>query len=137
MAPRTHRNALQSDFEILWSRIESILGQGGFGNLSWVSDRWFGTCGAITGSWRYSTGRLVTPNADGTAKRDLVVVFHAAGTWEYLNPARREIRIIWNTGFTDRLTVMAGARRLEDKNNLGLPSAALAIFSIYLPSSWS
>ena len=28
---RTHRNALQPGFEILWYRIESILGQGGFG----------------------------------------------------------------------------------------------------------
>ena len=31
MAPRTHRNALQPGFEILWYRIESVLGQGGFG----------------------------------------------------------------------------------------------------------
>ena len=89
--------------------------------LSRVSDRWFGTCGAITGNWHYSTGGLVTLNADGSAKHDLVVVFNALGTWECLNPARREIRITWNTGFTDRLTVMPGARRLEGKNNLGLP----------------
>ena len=89
--------------------------------LSRVSDRWFGTCGAITGNWRYSTGGLVTLDADGTAKHDLVVVFNAVGTWECLNPARREIRITWNTGFTDVLTVMSGARRLEGKNNLGLP----------------
>ena len=89
--------------------------------LSRVSDRWFGTCGAITGNWRYSTGGLVTLNADGTAKHDLVVVFNAAGTWECLNPARREIRITWNTGFIDVLTVMSGAKRLEGKNNLGLP----------------
>ena len=88
--------------------------------LSRVSDRWFGTCGAITGNWRYSTGGLVTLDADGTAKHDLVVVFNAVGTWECLNPARREIRITWNTGFTDVLTVMSGARRLEGKNNLGL-----------------
>ena len=49
---------------------------------------------------RYSTGGLVTLDADGTAKHDLVVVFNAVGTWECLNPARREIRITWNTGFT-------------------------------------
>ena len=80
MAPRTHRNTLQLDFEIFYSRMELILGQGGFGILSLASNCWFGTLGVITENWPYSTGRLVTLNADGTAKHDLVVVFRDADT---------------------------------------------------------
>ena len=40
---------------------------------------------------------------------------------ETLYPSRREIKITWNTGFTDLLTVMPDTRRLEGKNNLGMP----------------
>ena len=88
--------------------------------LARVRDPAFGTCGAVVGDWRYSTGGLVTLGKDGSAKHDLVV-FNATGTWECVNPARREIKITWNTGFIDLLTFVPGTGRLEGKNTLGLP----------------
>jgi hypothetical protein len=72
-------------------------------------------CPNISGSWHWFTGDTVAINSNGTTQPSLIGI-HAK--WSCSTGV---YTFIWSHGYTDRLTLSEGGKRLSGKNNLGVP----------------
>lgn len=71
-------------------------------------------CPTAIGHWKWFTGDFITLKEDGSITQ---FKGSAVGKWQCVNGASRQVKLIWNNGYTDVVNVSADANGMNGVNN--------------------